>query len=123
MRTSHKKALLGAFVTALCLMLGYSTVTNYMVEYSTINEVLESETPGKDVHVIGDIEPSSFAHLHNDTYIFVLTDSSAPMNVTYTGSLPSSLSKDSEIVVVGTMSNRTFNAKKLIARCPSKFTE
>lgn len=119
----NKKIILAVFVIILCIMLGYTTVSNYMIEYNTINEILESKTAQNDIHVVGTIEPGSFTHLYNDSYTFILTDDTASMNVIYTGSLPSSFSENSEIVIIGTMESDTFISTKLIARCPSKFTE
>ena len=119
----YKKVILTILVIILCIMLGYTTVSNYMIEYTTINEILESETAHRDIHVVGTIEPDSFTHLYNDSYTFILTDDTASMNVTYTGSLPPSFSENSEIVIIGTMDSGTFISTKLIARCPSKFTE
>ncbi len=119
----NKKIILAVLVIILCIMLGYTTVSNYMIEYSTINEILESKTAHRDIHVVGTIEPGSFTHLYNDSYTFILTDDTASMNVIYTGSLPSSFSENSEIVIIGTMESDTFISTKLIARCPSKFTE
>ncbi len=119
----NKKIILAVLVIILCIMLGYTTVSNYMIEYNTINEILESKTVHSDVHVVGTIEPDSFTHLYNSSYTFILTDDTASMNVIYTGSLPSSFSENSEIVIIGTMESDTFISTKLIARCPSKFTE
>ena len=119
----NKKIILAVLVIILCAMLGYTTVSNYMIEYSTISETLESKTAQRDIHVTGIIEPGSFTHLYNDSYTFILTDDTASMNVIYTGSLPSSFSENSEIVIIGTMESDTFISTKLIARCPSKFTE
>ncbi len=119
----NKKIILAVLVIILCIMLGYTTVSNYMIEYSTINEILESKTAQNDIHVVGTIEPGSFTHLYTDSYTFILTDDTASMNVIYTGSLPSSFSENSEIVIIGTMESGTFISTKLIARCPSKFTE
>ena len=119
----YKKVILTILVIILCIMLGYTTVSNYMIEYTTINEILESETAHRDIHVVGTIEPDSFTHLYTDSYTFILTDDTASMNVIYTGSLPPSFSENSEIVIIGTMDSGTFISTKLIARCPSKFTE
>ena len=119
----YNKIILAVLVIILCIMLGYTTVSNYMIEYSTISETLESKTAHRDIHVTGTIEPGSFTHLYNDSYTFILTDDTASMNVIYTGSLPSSFSENSEIVIIGTMESDTFISTKLIARCPSKFTE
>ena len=123
MKSQYKKIIIGVLVIIMCIMLGYTTVSNYMIKYTTISEVLEIETVNGDVHVIGTIEPGSFTHLYNDSYTFILTDDTASMNVIYTGSLPSSFSENSEIVIIGTMESDTFISTKLIARCPSKFTE
>jgi len=121
--TEYKKVILAILVIILCIMLGYTTVSNYMVEYTTINEILESKTVHRGVHVVGTIEPDSFTHIYNSSYTFILTDDTASMNVIYTGSLPPSFSENSEIVIIGTMDSGTFISTKLITRCPSKFTE
>ena len=121
------KVILGILVIVFCIFLGYSTVSNYLVQYNTVGEVLNQPATTGSIQIIGTIDSSSFTNLDNDTYTFTLLDNTGldmEIDVVYTGVLPSAFDTSGEVIIIGTLDESgTFNADKLIARCPSKFTE
>ena len=121
------KIILGILVIVFCIFLGYSTVSNYLVQYNTVGEALNQPVTTGSIQIIGTIDSSSFTNIYNDTYAFTLLDNTGldmEIVVVYTGVLPSAFDTDGEVIVIGTFDeNNTFNAGKLISRCPSKFTE
>lgn len=122
-----RKVILGILVIVFCIFLGYSTVTNYLVQYNTVGEVLNQPDITGSIQIIGTIDSRSFTNPYNDTYAFTLLDNTGldmKIDVAYTGVLPSAFDTSGEVIIIGTFDESgTFNAGKLISRCPSKFTE
>lgn len=114
------RAVVGVLVIIFVLALGYSTVSNYLIEYKTVSQAVGGNTSGM-IWINGTILKGSFASLNTGEYTFVLTDGISNMNVSFTGELPSSLGADADIVIYGTFKERTFNAAKMISRCPTKY--
>lgn len=111
---------IGVLVIAFVLALGYSTVSSYLVQYKTVSEAAGQNTTGM-IWVNGTIVSGSFTSLNTGEYTFVITDGVSNMNVSFTGELPSSLGKEAEIVILGSLQNSTFHATKLLAKCPTKY--
>ncbi|HIH45186.1 MAG TPA: cytochrome c maturation protein CcmE [Candidatus Methanoperedenaceae archaeon] len=99
------------------LLLAYSTVSGYLVQYKTVSEALRD---GSADFVDGRIQDGTFRNVRADTYQFVLTDGTAYLNVTFAGVLPSSFNPGSEIVVEGNLKDGSFNAERILAKCPSR---
>lgn len=110
----------GILVIFFLLALGYSTVSNYLIDYKTVSEAARGNSSGM-IWVNGTIQKGSFTSLDTGEYTFVLTDGISEMNVSFEGELPSSLGADADIVVYGTFGENTFNAVKMISRCPTKY--
>jgi cytochrome c-type biogenesis protein CcmE len=110
----------GILVIVFVLALGYSTFSNYLIEYKTVSEAAGGNSTGM-IWVNGTILKGSFTSLNTGEYSFVLTDGVSMMNVSFAGELPSSLGADADIVVYGTFGGNTFNASKMISRCPTKY--
>jgi len=73
------------------------------------------------IWVNGSIKKDSFASSIAGEYIFILTDGSSDMNVSFTEELPLSMGMESEIVLLGRLDNSTFYATKMITKCPTKY--
>ena len=114
------RIIIGIIVIVFVLALGYSTVSNYLVKYKTVSEVLQ-ERPKELTWVNGTMLEGSFSSLDTGGYTFGITDGTSTMNVSFTGELPSSLGTESDIIILGTLRNSTFHATKMIAKCPTKY--
>lgn len=114
------RTVIGILVIIFVLALGYSTASNYLVKYRTVTEASSLNTT-EMIWVNGSILKDSFISKNTGEYNFVLTDGVSTMEVKYTGELPSSLGTEADIVIYGTFRDRTFNAVKMIARCPTKY--
>lgn len=114
------RIVIGLLVIVFVLALGYSTVSNYLIEYKTVSEVFHGNTSGM-LWVNGTILKGTFTSLNSGEYTFVLTDGVSTMNVSFAGDLPSSLGAEADIVIYGTFNNTTFRAVKMISRCPTKY--
>lgn len=114
------RILIGSLVIIFILILAYSTFSNYIEEYKTINEAI-TEKEDKIIWVNGSILKGSFISLENGEYTFTLTDGISTMNVSFAGELPLSFSPDSNVVILGTINNSKFHAIKIITKCPTKY--
>ena len=114
------RAVIGVLIIIFVLALGYSTFSNYLIEYKTVSQAVGGNTTGM-MWVNGTMLKGSFASLNTGEYTFMLTDGVSMMNVSFTGELPSSLGADADIVVYGTFEDKTFNSAKMISRCPTKY--
>lgn len=114
------RIVIGLFVIVFVLALGYSTVSNYLIEYRTVSQAAAGNTDGM-IWVNGTIEKGTFTSQDPGEYTFALTDGISTMNVSFTGELPSSLGVEADIVIYGTFSGSTFHAVRMISRCPTKY--
>ncbi len=114
------RIIIGILVIIFVLALGYSTVSNYLVQYKTVSETARQNTTSM-IWVNGTIVKGSFTSLNTGEYTFVITDGVSNMNVSFTGELPSSLGTEADIVLLGTFRDNTFHATKLLAKCPTKY--
>lgn len=114
------RVIIGILVIIFVLALGYSTVSNYLVQYRTVSEAAQQNTTGM-IWVNGSIVSGSFTSLNTGEYTFVITDGISNMSVRFTGELPSSLGAEAEIVILGTLQDSTFHATRLLAKCPTKY--
>jgi cytochrome c-type biogenesis protein CcmE len=96
--------------------------------YLTVSElVLDPQAhTGQNLNVMGIVEYGSLKETP-ETKVFELRDENNEnfkVHVEYTGSLPSSLAEGKRVSISGTMvSGSTFEANKIITRCPSKYME
>lgn len=117
---TDSRIIIGILVIIFVMALGYSTVSNYLVEFKTVSEVTGQNMTGM-IWVNGTIVSGSFVSLNTGEYNFIMTDGISEMNVNFTGELPSSLGTDAEIVVFGDFRNASFHAAKMVAKCPTKY--
>jgi len=76
------------------------------------------------VQVAGTLEPGTTAYTEADrTLRFTLKekDGSAIMRVAYTGVKPSNFEEATSIVAIGAWDGKTFHARQLLVKCPSKY--
>lgn len=87
--------------------------------YVTVAEAKASDH--KSVHLSGDIDKSSVS-VGRGTVSFVITDEEgAQAHVVYSGPPPTNLTDATKVVAIGSMNGETFEAHKLLLKCPSKY--
>ncbi len=114
--------LLGIIVLGVFFAVGYTMFTRSVVYYKTPTEVLAM--PGQHVRVSGTVVDGS---IQSDptagTVSFEVTDGTSQVQVLFQGPAPDTLKNGAEAVAEGQLGpNGVFQAEKLFARCPSKFT-
>lgn len=113
---------IGLIVILFVIFLGYSTVSDYLVQYNSVSDVLHKNPAGM-VWMNGSMQKNSLTSSNTGVYTFKITDGISIINVSYSGELPSSLSTESDVVILGTYNNNNsvFYAEKLTAKCPTKY--
>lgn len=112
-------ALVSIIVAVLAVVgLGFVFVQNAS-PYMTIKEVGDSRN---GVHVVGKIVPGTLEQnaMARQTR-FTLEDETGTMEVVYTGPPLSNLASATQVVVIGDKSSGSFEAKKMLVKCPSKY--
>ncbi len=119
-----KKTVIITTVILLILVgyLAYTTLGGTFFYYKTVSEVKADETlSGKPVRVAGKVVDGTLRK-EKDTYYFEITDGSENLTVVYSGVLPSTFKDEAEVIAEGTYEKDLgIKAKKLLARCPSKY--
>lgn len=123
----NAKLLIIAAVLALTVgFLLYNALGTSMKYFSTVGELQSAsrDLAGQQLRVGGDVQPGS---IQRDGFggalRFVLTDGTASIPVTYTGTVPDIFSDQVQVVAEGKIGpDGTLTASSLLTKCPSRFT-
>jgi cytochrome c-type biogenesis protein CcmE len=87
--------------------------------YVTIAEA--KATDHDSVHLTGDIDKSTVS-VGRGTVAFMITDEEgARAQVVFSGPPPTNLAEATKVVAIGSMKGETFEAHKLLLKCPTKY--
>lgn len=125
MKITNKHVLI-VVLLAVSVGLAYDSMTNYMNPYIAVADVVSdpSEYSGKNLQVIGVVEPGSLQYTNEGLLHFVLTDESGgSIRVTYRGIPPQNMEDEgNSVVVLGElMENGEIESEELLVKCPSKY--
>lgn len=112
----------GGLVLLAAVALGAVSFANSLTPYVSIAEARNS---GRSVQVHGYLK-EDLGYDASGTYRFVLTDDQGDeMLVVYRGTRPTNLQQASGLVAIGRYDPETdsFQARKLLVKCPSKYRE
>ena len=84
--------------------------------------------PEKDFHVIGELDLDREMHYNPvedpNLFRFYLKDETGKVGeVVYYDAKPQDFEKSDKVVVVGSMTDNHFHAKKILMKCPSKYND
>lgn len=130
MKISHIIALV---VVAIAIGVIVSTAGDAST-YVTFNEAkaLVAEGDHGDVHVVGElvkdhagnIEMLYQPEIDPNRFEFNLVDTNkTEMRVVYGNPKPTDFERSEKIVIIGNVQGKVFRAKKILMKCPSKYTE
>ena len=120
-----KTHIIAIIVIAVAIGAILSTVSDSST-YASFNEAIEN--PGDEYHVVGVLNkeadmvynPEENANL----FIFSMIDNNGDeQRVHFAGSKPQDFERSEQIVLVGKYENDTFQASKILMKCPSKYNE
>jgi len=113
----------GIIVLAAVGYLGYKAFSASATYYYTVSEfsAQQSSFPDKSVRVSGNVSDGSIER-QGTTLKFTLTDGQNSLPVVFTGVIPDSFKEGGEAVVQGKLNSEgVFEARTLLAKCPSKY--
>lgn len=116
----------GVLITAALGWLLATSMSQSMVFYYTVSEVLgqERNVVGEPLRVAGKVVPGTIRQSEEDRLVheFVIHEGGRELPVVYRGVAPDTFVDDAEAVVEGKLdSDGVFHATFLMAKCPSKY--
>ena len=120
-----KTHILAIIVIALAIGAIMTTVSDSST-YSNFSEAIEN--PGQEYHVVGqlnkDAEMTYDPEVNANLFAFSMIDNNGDeQRVHFAGSKPQDFERSEQIVLVGKYENDTFQASKILMKCPSKYNE
>lgn len=122
------KFLIGAFlifgVIGYLIFFGLTQTSQWALEVGDFTARGQSAV-GQGARVSGQLEANSVKKDVQDNKIaFVLTDGKSRLPVVYSGVVPDTFDRATEVVVEGKLTTEgTFSASNVLAKCPSKYDE
>lgn len=94
--------------------------------YSNFSEA--KDNPGKEYHVVGQLnkeaEMTYDPEVNANLFAFSMIDNNGEeQRVHFAGSKPQDFERSEQIVLVGKYENDTFQASKILMKCPSKYND
>lgn len=130
-RKNLKFFLVGIIIASAVGYLIYGASKDLGVYYVTVNELTNrAEVINRPLRVSGRVvEGSVERHLRKISsdkgrvYEFMITDGKKNLAISYGGALPDTFKPGTQVVVEGVYNKKedTFEAKRVMARCPSKY--
>jgi cytochrome c-type biogenesis protein CcmE len=120
-----KTHILAIIVIAVAIGAIMTTVSDSST-YSNFGEAIEN--PGKQYHVVGQLDKESELtydpEVDANLFAFNMIDNNGDnRRVHFAGSKPQDFERSEQIVLVGKYENETFQASKILMKCPSKYNE
>ena len=120
-----KTHILAIIVIAIAIGAILTTVSDSST-YSNFSEAMEN--PGKEYHVVGQLnkeaEMTYDPEVDANLFAFHMIDNNGEEQlVHFAGSKPQDFERSEQIVLVGKYENDTFQASKILMKCPSKYNE
>ena len=101
--------------------------------YVSFSEAYQMASAGnkKDIHVVGELKKNAAGEIvgieegaDKVSFSFVMIDDKGKeQKVNYNQPMPADFTKSEKVVVIGTYNGDTFNASKILLKCPSKYQE
>ncbi|MEI6047054.1 MAG: cytochrome c maturation protein CcmE [Chloroflexota bacterium] len=128
-KANLKFYLVGAVVAIAAVVIAVTAMQGSSVFYYTVGEFQDKQATlniGEPMRVSGTVLTGS---IKKDEVSRAITftaidklDKTKSLTVTYSGILPDTFKDDADVVVTGTYGQGVFQAKEMLAKCPSKYT-
>lgn len=120
-----KTHIIAIIVIAIAIGAILSTVSDSST-YSNFSEA--KDNPGKEYHVVGQLnkeaEMTYDPEVNANLFAFSMVDNNGEeQRVHFAGSKPQDFERSEQIVLVGKYENDTFQASKILMKCPSKYND
>jgi cytochrome c-type biogenesis protein CcmE len=101
--------------------------------YVSFDEAMQMSTAGnkKDIHVVGELKKDQSGNVigieegaDKVSFSFIMIDDKGrEQKVYYNQPMPADFQRSEKVVVIGSYSNDSFHASKILLKCPSKYQE
>jgi cytochrome c-type biogenesis protein CcmE len=101
--------------------------------YVSFSEAYQLASNGtkKEIHVVGELKKDSQGNVigiqsgaDKVSFSFIMVDDNGKeQTVLYNEPMPADFTKSEKVVVIGSYKNDTFQASKILLKCPSKYQE
>jgi cytochrome c-type biogenesis protein CcmE len=101
--------------------------------YVSFDEAMQMSTAGKkkDIHVVGELKKDETGHVigieegaDKVSFSFIMIDDKGrEQKVYYNQPMPADFQRSEKVVVIGSYSDDSFYASKILLKCPSKYQE
>lgn len=101
--------------------------------YVTFSEAYQLASSGnaKNIHVVGELKKDTNGHVigieegvDKVSFSFIMIDEKGKeQKVAYREPMPADFMRSEKVVVIGTYTGETFQASKILLKCPSKYQE
>ncbi|MDN3547179.1 cytochrome c maturation protein CcmE domain-containing protein [Mucilaginibacter aquaedulcis] len=119
-----KSAIFGLVVIAIAIAVIISVYSNSST-YGSFDDALKTKS---ELHIVGHLNKSKelFYDATKDAnyFSFYMKDNKGEeRKVVFTGTKPEDFERSEQLVLTGTMVGNEFHAKKILMKCPSKYTQ
>jgi len=119
-----KSAIIGLITIAICI--GFLVSLN--ADTNSYSNFKQAATSNKEEHVMGYWEKSKGTYYDAvkdaNHFAFYMKDEKGEVRkVIYKGTKPQDFERSEKLVLIGKMDNDTFNASKILMKCPSKYND
>lgn len=119
-----KSSIIGMIIIAVAIGVIISTYA----DSSTYGSFADAKETQKELHVVGVLNKSKEMvynpQVDANYFSFYLKDNTGKeCKVVFTGSKPQDFERSEQIVLTGQMQDGDFHAKKILMKCPSKYTK
>lgn len=119
-----KSSIIGIVIIAIAIGVIMSTYADSST-YGSFEDAIESQ---KELHVVGVLDKEQEMVYNpevdaNYFSFFMIDNKGEKCKVVFTGAKPQDFERSEQIVLTGQMSGDSFQANKILMKCPSKYTE
>jgi cytochrome c-type biogenesis protein CcmE len=119
-----KSAIFGLVVIAIAIAVIISVYSNSST-YGSFDDAIKTKS---ELHIVGHLNKSKelFYDATKDAnyFSFYMKDNKGEeRKVIFTGTKPEDFERSEQLVLTGTMVGNEFHAKKILMKCPSKYTQ
>ncbi|OAQ40717.1 cytochrome C biogenesis protein [Pedobacter psychrophilus] len=119
-----KSSIIGMIIIAIAI----GVIVSTYADSSTYGSFSEAKETQKELHIVGKLNKSKemvYNPQQDANYFsfYMIDNKGKECKVEFTGTKPQDFEKSEQIVLTGQMSGGSFQANKILMKCPSKYTQ
>jgi cytochrome c-type biogenesis protein CcmE len=119
-----KSSIVGMIIIAIAI----GVIVSTYADSSTYGSFSDAQETQKELHVVGKLikdKAMVYNPQHDANYFsfYMIDNKGKECKVEFTGTKPQDFERSEQIVLTGQMENGSFQANKILMKCPSKYTQ